>query len=42
MPLISNAYGKGRVRVMRIHRDGDRRFGKIDFRPDLTAGAEQG
>jgi len=24
MPLISNAYGKGRVRVMRVHRDGDR------------------
>ena len=24
MPLISNRYGKGRVRVMRIHRDGDR------------------
>jgi len=24
MPLIMNKYGKGRVRVMRIHRDGDR------------------
>ncbi|MGA2289770.1 factor-independent urate hydroxylase [Bradyrhizobium sp.] len=24
MPLIKNTYGKGRVRVMRIHRDGDR------------------
>src|SRR3978361_1442838 len=24
MPLIQNRYGKGRVRVMRIHRDGDR------------------
>lgn len=24
MPLISNRYGKGRVRVMRIHRDGER------------------
>ncbi|MGY3606783.1 MULTISPECIES: factor-independent urate hydroxylase [unclassified Bradyrhizobium] len=24
MPLINNRYGKGRVRVMRIHRDGDR------------------
>lgn len=24
MPLIRNTYGKGRVRVMRIHRDGDR------------------
>ena len=24
MPLIRNKYGKGRVRVMRIHRDGDR------------------
>ena len=24
MPLIRNRYGKGRVRVMRIHRDGDR------------------
>ena len=24
MPLISNKYGKGRVRVMRIHRDGER------------------
>ena len=24
MPLIKNRYGKGRVRVMRIHRDGDR------------------
>ena len=24
MPLIKNKYGKGRVRVMRIHRDGDR------------------
>jgi urate oxidase len=24
VPLISNRYGKGRVRVMRIHRDGDR------------------
>src|SRR4030081_2218989 len=24
MPLIMNRYGKGRVRVMRIHRDGDR------------------
>ena len=23
MPLISHTYGKGRVRVMRIHRDGD-------------------
>ena len=23
MPLLSNAYGKGRVRVMRVHRDGD-------------------
>ena len=23
MPLIKNKYGKGRVRVMRIHRDGD-------------------
>lgn len=23
MPLIQNTYGKGRVRVMRIHRDGD-------------------
>src|SRR6202022_806613 len=24
MPLIKNKYGKGRVRVMRIHRDGDK------------------
>ena len=24
MPLIKNRYGKGRVRIMRIHRDGDR------------------
>jgi urate oxidase len=24
MPLIQNTYGKGRVRIMRIHRDGDR------------------
>jgi urate oxidase len=24
VPLIKNTYGKGRVRVMRIHRDGDR------------------
>ena len=24
MPLIKNKYGKGRVRVMRIHRDGER------------------
>ncbi len=24
MPLISNSYGKGRVRVMRVHRDGER------------------
>src|ERR1700726_4233369 len=24
MPLTSNKYGKGRVRVMRIHRDGAR------------------
>src|SRR3981081_3135748 len=24
MPLIKNRYGKGRVRVMRIHRDGDK------------------
>src|SRR5712675_2066212 len=24
MPLIMNRYGKGRVRVMRIHRDGER------------------
>ena len=24
MPLIRNKYGKGRVRVMRIHRDGER------------------
>lgn len=24
MPLIKNKYGKGRVRIMRIHRDGDR------------------
>ena len=24
MPLIKNKYGKGRVRVMRLHRDGDR------------------
>jgi urate oxidase len=24
VPLISNRYGKGRVRVMRIHRDGER------------------
>jgi len=24
VPLIKNKYGKGRVRVMRIHRDGDR------------------
>ena len=24
MPLIKNRYGKGRVRVMRIHRDGER------------------
>src|ERR1700716_2091654 len=24
MPLIKNKYGKGRVRVMRIHRGGDR------------------
>lgn len=24
MPLIKNKYGKGRVRVMRVHRDGDR------------------
>ena len=23
MPLLSNSYGKGRVRVMRVHRDGD-------------------
>ncbi len=23
MPLIRNSYGKGRVRVMRVHRDGD-------------------
>ncbi len=23
MPLIQNTYGKGRVRVMRMHRDGD-------------------
>src|SRR3978361_1201091 len=23
-PLIKNKYGKGRVRVMRVHRDGDR------------------
>jgi urate oxidase len=23
MPLIQNSYGKGRVRVMRVHRDGD-------------------
>jgi urate oxidase len=23
MPLIHNSYGKGRVRVMRVHRDGD-------------------
>ena len=23
MPLIKNTYGKGRVRIMRIHRDGD-------------------
>ena len=23
MPLIQNTYGKGRVRVMRVHRDGD-------------------
>src|SRR6266481_3683091 len=24
VPLIKNRYGKGRVRVMRVHRDGDR------------------
>ena len=24
MPLIKNRYGKGRVRVMRIHRDGNK------------------
>ena len=24
MPLLHNAYGKGRVRVMRVHRDGER------------------
>src|ERR1700710_2718019 len=24
VPLIKNKYGKGRVRVMRIHREGDR------------------
>lgn len=24
MPLIKNRYGKGRVRIMRIHRDGDK------------------
>src|SRR4030088_2491820 len=24
VPLIKNRYGKGRARVMRIHRDGDR------------------
>ena len=24
MPLIQNTYGKGRVRVMRVHRDGER------------------
>ena len=24
MPLISHSYGKGRVRVMRVHREGDR------------------
>lgn len=24
MPLVRNSYGKGRVRVMRVHRDGDR------------------
>jgi urate oxidase len=24
VPLIKNRYGKGRVRVMRIHRDGER------------------
>src|SRR5580700_10029711 len=24
VPLIKNKYGKGRVRVMRIHRDGER------------------
>src|SRR3981189_3099178 len=24
LPLIKNRYGKGRVRVMRVHRDGDR------------------
>lgn len=24
VPLIKNTYGKGRVRVMRVHRDGDR------------------
>src|ERR1700760_2702261 len=24
MALVRNTYGKGRVRVMRIHRDGDR------------------
>src|SRR6266403_4465731 len=25
VPLIKNRYGKGRVRIMRIHRDGERR-----------------
>ena len=24
MALLKNTYGKGRVRVMRIHREGDR------------------
>src|SRR4051812_3767604 len=24
VPLIKNRYGKGRVRIMRIHRDGDK------------------
>ena len=47
MPLIKNRYGKGRVRVMRIHRDGDRQevsqlnvkaMMEGDFAPGYTHG----
>ena len=32
MALIGNTYGKGRVRVMRVHRDGDSLRGAPSFR----------
>ena len=37
MPLISNRYGKGRVRIMRVHRDGDKQdFSQLSLKATLA------